>query len=289
MAGYWNKNKGIRVTIHDSNQIDIIIAGFSKEKNDKSAPEIDKSSDSYFTMRYILDGFGYVIINGENRELKRNSLLVSYPHSHMKLKQSQTDPYTIAWFSFGGLKAEQWLARLNITQDNPLFYLPENKKLRALFSETPDLCFSSPEYSDLYALSSFYQIVLELSLLLPRNQSETKGRTIQEIHVLNAINYINQHYSDPDLTSSVVASYLFLNPKYFSGIFKSVTGSTFSQYLQRKRIAVANSLMSQGETNITEIAFKVGFNSPYYFTNIYKIFNQDSPKSHIKKLINDKK
>lgn len=284
MATNWNKNKGIRVSILESNQVDINIVGFSKEKNDKDSPEIDKSSDTYYTMRYILDGSGYAIINGKREELTRNTLLVSFPHSKMKLKQSEDNPYTIAWFAFNGLKAEHWLSQINITPETPLLYLPENKKLRALFTKTPDLCFSSPEYSDLYALSSFYQIVLELSLFLPSKQTDMKQKQMKEIHVLNAINYINQHYSDSDLSSSVVAQYLYLNPRYFSGIFKKVTGNTFSQYLHNKRIAAANSLMAQGETNISEIALKVGFNSPYYFTNIYKRYNKDNPKAHLKTL-----
>lgn len=284
----WNKNKGIRTTILDSNQIDISIVGFSKEKNDADAPEIDKSSDSYYTMRYFLEGSGYAIIDGVKKELKKDTLLVSFPYSTIKLRQSQDAPYTMAWFSFKGLKAAYWLSQINITEQNPLLYLPENKSLRTLFSKTPSLCFSSPANSDLYALSAFYQIIIELQKLSPNAPKNPVQRQQKEIHVLNAINYINQHYADPDLSSSTVAKYLFLNPRYFSSIFKSVTGSPFSRYLQDKRLSVANSLMAQGETNITQIAIKVGFNSPYYFMSLYKKYNRDTPKNHLKSLKNKK-
>ncbi len=278
------KNKGIRTPINDSNQVELAISGFSVETNDKNAPEIDKSQDCSYTVHFILEGKGYALIDEVKHPLVKNTLFVSFPQANVKLRQDENEPYKLAWFIMDGLKAKYWLERIGITKRSPILQIPENKLIRNIFARTPYICSKNTDLSDLYALNAVYSLFYNIALLSQQALIKQNGKGTEEIHVAHAIEYINSHYADERCTLEVVAKELYITSKYLSFIFKKITGNTFSHYLQAKRIAVANTLMEQGETRIHVIAEKTGFASPYYFSNVYRKHNAISPRTHIKDL-----
>ncbi len=50
----------------------------------------------------------------------------------------------------------------------------------------------------------------------------------------------------------------------------SLTGITPSEYLRTKSIKYAEHLLRSSDLNISEIAYKVGFNNPRYFTKYFQ-------------------
>lgn len=50
----------------------------------------------------------------------------------------------------------------------------------------------------------------------------------------------------------------------------SLTGTTPSEYLRAKRIHRAEELLCTGEFTVSEIAYKVGFNNPRYFSKYFQ-------------------
>ncbi len=274
--------RGRRVAIFDSNQIDISILGFSIEKKYREDFERvwPKTFSTGFTVNYLVEGEGYLLENGQKHSLVPNTLWIGFPNDSRCMKTDAEEPMLVSWFSLNGAKALTWLSRLGFTRETPMLHLPPDNKIRQLFTETPEKCDAYPDFSDLIALSAFYQI-FELLSLNTHLQQEEKKKTVQALHVANAVAYINMHYSNADLSIATVAQALCISPKYLTNIFKSVMGVTFSRFLQNKRISAANTLMEQGKTNIREIAYAVGFNSPYYFSTLYKKLNYDSPKKHL--------
>ena len=71
----------------------------------------------------------------------------------------------------------------------------------------------------------------------------------------------------PDLKA--VACEVGCSPYHLSRIFSAETGVTISQYLQGLRIDLAAELLRSGECNVTEAAFKVGYNSPSHFSQTF--------------------
>ena len=57
---------------------------------------------------------------------------------------------------------------------------------------------------------------------------------------------------------------------HFERIFSNYTGATFYQYLQQMRINYAQTLLSNPELSITEIAYQAGFASQAAFTRAFK-------------------
>lgn len=87
--------------------------------------------------------------------------------------------------------------------------------------------------------------------------------------IRTALGYINEHFSD-NLSLETVSGVVDLNPVYFSSIFKKETGKNFVEYLTGVRLEQAKSLLRESDFNISEIAWKVGYQDEKYFMRVFK-------------------
>lgn len=82
------------------------------------------------------------------------------------------------------------------------------------------------------------------------------GRQVQE--------YIDQHFSEP-LTLQTLGDALHASPYYLSHVFKQVSGYSPMQYLTRRRIGEAQTLLVKTDLPIARIAEMVGYETQNYF------------------------
>lgn len=75
-----------------------------------------------------------------------------------------------------------------------------------------------------------------------------------------------------DLSLSIIAEELHVNPMYLGQLFKKELGINFSKYLNSVRIKEAQLLLLNTNLNVSEIAEKVGYSSSGYF---YKKFKKE--------------
>lgn len=102
--------------------------------------------------------------------------------------------------------------------------------------------------------------------------NSSKPVMIPSVHrnlISNALNYINEHLTD-DLSLTILAEVVHMNPYSFSKLFKKYNGIGLSQYISRKRIQLSVELLKNTDMPIIQIANDCGFNS---ISNYYKTFN----------------
>jgi two-component system response regulator YesN len=88
--------------------------------------------------------------------------------------------------------------------------------------------------------------------------------------ITQAIEYINAHIFEPKLTLKEVAENVFVNESYLSRIFKQETGEGLIEYITRKRIEESLVLLNTTDLKAYEIAERVGFSEPHYFSICFK-------------------
>ncbi len=64
---------------------------------------------------------------------------------------------------------------------------------------------------------------------------------------------------------------------------KALTGFTISTYIQHRRLSKARILLKQADTNISEVAWAVGFKDPKYFSRLFKREFGVSPREFVEK------
>ena len=82
--------------------------------------------------------------------------------------------------------------------------------------------------------------------------------------------YIDENFDKDDISLNTVASIANISPNHFSTIFSSEVGVTFIEYLIGKRMERARELLMTTNMRSSEIAYKVGYKDPHYFSYMFK-------------------
>lgn len=83
-----------------------------------------------------------------------------------------------------------------------------------------------------------------------------------------SVKYIKEHFREK-MTLEMVASKAFLNPKYFSHVFKKEIGVSFSEYVINLRIQHACRLLETTNYPAYRISIECGFSDPSYFNRVF--------------------
>jgi len=112
-----------------------------------------------------------------------------------------------------------------------------------------------------------------------------KRSDYSKVQVERAIEYIMQNYNDPEISLNSVCKHLFISVSYFSLIFKNNTGKTFVEFLTSVRMEKAMELLRTTNLRSYEIAKKVGYDDPHYFSSIFKKETGMSPTEYREKAL----
>ncbi|MCL6459138.1 MAG: response regulator [Gorillibacterium sp.] len=84
-----------------------------------------------------------------------------------------------------------------------------------------------------------------------------------------ALQYIKEHYSQ-DISLEKVAAAVFLNPVYFSQLFKQKTGQGYKDYVIHLRLEQAKKLLLNPKLKLAEIAERIGYQDMRHFTQLFR-------------------
>lgn len=112
------------------------------------------------------------------------------------------------------------------------------------------------DYGKLYEKNQLINLLIQLNVFIKNGNIPDTGHISNE-KIQNIITYINEHLTD-NLDIETIASAAFLNSSYLMHLFKDETGISVMQYITRKRLFLADSLLKSGHSK-TEAAFASGF------------------------------
>ena len=95
--------------------------------------------------------------------------------------------------------------------------------------------------------------------------TETDKKFLNDVDI-----YIRDNMGDPDTTVESMSAHLYISRVQLYKRMVSLTGTTPSEYLRAKRIHRSEELLRSGEFTVSEIAYKVGFNNPRYFSKYFQ-------------------
>ncbi len=98
--------------------------------------------------------------------------------------------------------------------------------------------------------------------------------------ISKAKDFIEHNYANPETSLNSLAAYVSISPSHFSTIFSQETGDTFIEYLTATRIRKAMEFLKTTNQKSSEIAYKVGYNDPHYFSYLFKRVTGLTPKEY---------
>jgi two-component system, response regulator YesN len=99
--------------------------------------------------------------------------------------------------------------------------------------------------------------------------------------ISKCLDYIKSNY-DKNISLGDAAGNVQISKSYLSLLFKQETGINFSNYLTNYRIEKSKKLLLRSNYKIYELAEKVGFDNPYYFSKVFKEVTGSSCKEYRK-------
>lgn len=135
--------------------------------------------------------------------------------------------------------------------------------------------------------NSSEEIMTIIEPLLKRWEDEvihTQTETQSESIVMQAQQYMQENYMDADLSLVKLANEVHVTSPYLSNLFKIETGKNFTQYLLELRMEKAKELLRTTSLRTYEIADRVGYLNPHYFSSSFKKYSEQTPIEYRKKL-----
>lgn len=98
----------------------------------------------------------------------------------------------------------------------------------------------------------------------------TKLEFLADKRLVDIVKYVGENL-DKDLSNKTIASIAFISEDYVGQFFKSLTKKNLQDYIENQRLEMAMRLLKTIPDNIQEIAHKVGFKDPAYFSRRFKL------------------
>ena len=109
----------------------------------------------------------------------------------------------------------------------------------------------------------------DISMMDDGGQTVHAAATLQDYRAEYACRFVLAHY-DENINRDKMAEMVNLSPGYFSNLFRSEVGMSFSDYLIQVRIENAKSFLRRFDLSVEAISKKCGFNSLAHFSRTFK-------------------
>ena len=96
--------------------------------------------------------------------------------------------------------------------------------------------------------------------------------------------WIEANIENSDLTIDNLATHLRLGRTTMYNKIKSLTGKSPVELIKEYRVTKSEMLLRTGQFSVSEVAYKVGFSDPGYFSRCFKEQYKSSPVEYLKKL-----
>jgi AraC-like DNA-binding protein len=109
---------------------------------------------------------------------------------------------------------------------------------------------------------------------LSRRGEEDAVRRIEQ-----SITYMREHLNRP-LEVATLAAVANISQSHFFALFKRRTGCAPMDYFTRLRMQQACRLLNGTSASVKEVAATLGYEDPFYFSRVFKLFNRVSPSEY---------
>lgn len=96
--------------------------------------------------------------------------------------------------------------------------------------------------------------------------------------------FVNEELNNPELNSDLIAQHMHISQRQLYRKLKAITGNTVNEFMLRVKMEQAEILLKTSSLNISEIAYKVGYNEPSNFSRSFSKFYGCSPTAYRSKV-----
>lgn len=232
--------------------------------------DFDAHLHEHVEFGYILSGSCDLYIEDKCHKLNTGDIFIIFPNQIHRYDNSQNiNAYVI--ICSVDLLSEFKNSFLNMIPQSPVISKNMSNVLR-LFDIFFDNCEELPFESQRGIILALIGISLQNMTLL--NQDRYNIKTLK-----NMLIFCNAHYSEP-ITIQDVADNLHISRSHAAHIFQYKLNTTFSQYINNKRVGMACDILKNTHMSVTQAAFASGFSSLRTFNRTFAKVKGCTPREY---------
>jgi len=169
------------------------------------------------------------------------------------------------------------LSELGVTVSDPVLYLGEDTQCLALFEELLEILQQGYAPAQLLYAAQILQHLVGAMIWHARQNWRDEPDLNQRMG--QAVAYMKQHLDQP-LQVAALAALVNLSTSHFGALFREQTGYAPIDFFIRLRMHKACQLLDTTRLSIKQVAARVGYEDPLYFSRAFRRVNQSAPTEY---------
>lgn len=223
-----------------------------------------------YQMLYTIEGQGYFMSDHLNQlvTLKEGDIHLLFPgewHSYYPDKDTGWKSY---WIGFKGQNMDVRLKEHFLSPEKPIYHVGYSEELVQLYRSAYNAAIEEAAYSQQLLAGIVNHMIglmysLERNIILNKNQSHVDMIKRAQLRIREDV--------EKSLTIQQLAEEFGISYSTFRKLFKEYTGISPALYQQDLKLQRAKELLTSTDLSVKEIAYRLNFETPDYFSSRFKI------------------
>lgn len=215
---------------------------------------------------YCTAGKGYFRCDGKEWTVAAGDLLYAFPFTNHGYGASDSDPWSIYWMHVAGPEVTTYSSLLGFTRDRPVVHVGRRPRAVAVFQTL--FQFLKPPLDERKMAIVAGAARLLLASMLAEDRAQPTGDMTVTIGIQRVLEAMQERL-DRNLSIADWMEVFGGSRSHFQRQFKHFTGHGPHEYFLRLKIQKACSLLAGSDLRVSEIASRVGFSDPLYFSRLF--------------------
>lgn len=228
-----------------------------------------------YQLLYITEGEGvFNSAHAKDVPLKAGDLFLLFPGEWHTYYPTGKHGWKSYWIGFKGKNVDDRVKAGFLSVDKPIYHVGFSADIIRLYEEAYKRAQEEAPYLQ-QILAGIVNHLVGLMYALERSMELSKDHT--RVDMINLARLRIRESLEVDLTIQQVAEELGVSYSNFRKLFKEFTGISPALYQQDLRLQRAKELLATTSLSIKEIAYRLRFESPDYFSSKFKIKTGKKP------------
>ncbi len=240
---------------------------------------VNKHPDSYrfssnkdrilqeFVFLYISKGSGWFASSHcRKTRIKAGDVCLIFPNERHSYAPDTETGWTEYWIGCKGTIPQLWIDNRFFDIQSPILNIGISNRLMDFYEKAYEVAQQQPPA---------YQQMLSgyVNMICSTVYSACKGNPFRCSSIISTINKAKNFMHDNicnDIAMEDVAMHVGMGYSKFRKVFKQITGLSPNQYFIEIKLEKSKIMLLNGDISCKEMAFQLGFDSPSYFTKVFK-------------------
>jgi AraC-like DNA-binding protein len=271
----------------------VLNAGCNRISKHAAYPAPDHPAHHYFNWNNgrVLDEYQLIYIargagkfessNCAQVDVEEGSVFILFPNEWHRFKPDEQKGWDEFWVGFSGSVIENLDKKGFLSRTNPVLHVGVSDPVIQLLNEIIERTKQEKTGYQQLVSGIVYHLLGKVYSLVKERSFEPEDPTES---IINKARVIFRTNIEQDINVEKVAKELNISYSWFRRSFSRYTGIAPNQYIIQLKIEKAKALLADHTRSIKEIAFSMNFESPFYFSKLFKEKTGCSPEEYRKNL-----